>query len=528
MMMKRRKSDTFGPYGFDRREFLIGGGSFLLWLAAGQCSGSAMATGTPKFSIDPFSLGIASGDPTADGVVLWTRLAPDPLNGGGMPPAGVPVEWQVASDDQMQHVMKSGTSAALPDLAHSVHVEVRGLQPARPYWYQFRTGAYFSPIGRTRTAPAPGSHVDKLTFAFASCQNYEDGYYTAHRHMASEELDLVVFLGDYIYEGKARPGRTREHKGAEIMTLNDYRNRYALYKSDPDLQQAHAAFPWVVATDDHEVDNNYAGAVDQDGSPPKDFLRRRAAAYHAYYEHMPLRLSSLPKGAHMRLYRRLDYGSLAEFSVLDTRQYRTDQPCGDGHKERCAEAFAARSGLLGPAQERWLLSGLNQSRARWNVLAQQVMMSQTIEVAGTAKKYGMDNWNGYVAARARLLNFIQQRRPSNPVVLTGDIHSSWVCDVKADFDAAKSPTIATEFVGTSISSGGDGGINPQAEADRRLAANSHLKFFNAQRGYVRCALSPTQWQSDYRVVDAVSRRDAAMTTLASFVVENGRAGAQRK
>ncbi len=511
--------------GHDRREFLAGAGASLLWAIAGRPPhGAAAVVAVPKFLADPFSLGVASGDPTPDGTVLWTRLAPDPLDGGGMPPQIIPVGWEVATDDRMRRVVKRGTIAARPDLAHSVHAEVRGLDPSRWYWYRFKVGSNLSPIGRTRTAPARGTHSDKLTFAFASCQHYEDGFYTAHRHMAREDLDLVVFLGDYIYEGGIRPGRTRQHNGAEIVTLSDYRNRYALYKSDPDLREAHAAFPWIVTWDDHEVDNNYAGAIDQDASSSEEFLRRRAAAYQAYYEHMPLRVSSLPGGPNMRLYRRLTYGSLAEFSVLDTRQYRADQPCGDGHKERCPKAFDPRATLLGPDQERWLLRGLDQSRARWNVLAQQVMMSQTIEVAGDAKKYGMDNWNGYVAARNRLLSFIRERRPSNPVVLTGDIHSNWVCDVKTDFDDLKSETIATEFVGTSISSGGDGTTN-RAEADRRLAANPHVKFFSAQRGYVRCVLMPERWQSDYRVVEAVTRRDAPITTRASFIIENGRAGA---
>lgn len=522
--MNERKHGLFGSSGHDRREFLAGAGASLLWVAARRLPHSAMAGAAPIFLADPFSLGVASGDPAPDGVVLWTRLAPEPLTGGGMPPHSFPVEWQVAADDRMRGIVKRGTVAARPELAHSVHVEVRGLDPSRWYWYQFRVGPNLSPVGRTRTAPARGSRPDKLIFAFASCQQYEDGYYTAYRHMARENLDLVIFLGDYIYEGGIRKGRTREHNSAEIVTLDDYRNRYALYKSDPDLRQAHAAFPWVVTSDDHEVDDNYAGAIDKDGSPPEKFLQRRAAAYQAFYEHMPLRVSSMSRGPNIRLYRRLTYGSLAQFSVLDTRQYRTDQPCGDGHKLRCAEAFDPRATLLGTEQERWLLSGLDQSRARWNVLAQQVMMSQTIEVAGDEKKYGMDNWNGYVAARARLLGFMQKRQPSNPVVLTGDIHSNWVCDLKANFDAPESAIVATEFVGTSISSGGDGNNNP-AEANRRLAANPHVKFFNGQRGYVRCTLLPESWLSDYRVVEAVSRPDAPIITRASFIVESGKPGA---
>lgn len=511
--------------GHGRREFMAGAGASLLWLIAGQLPRGAAAAEALNFSDDPFSLGVASGDPSADGMVLWTRLAPKPLEGGGMPRRNVRVEWEVATDDRMRRIVKRGTAVARPELAHSVHVEVRGLNPSRWYWYRFRVGPTLSPVGRTRTAPARGARLDKLSFAFASCQNYEDGFYTAHRHMAGEDLDLVIFLGDYIYEGGMRPGRTRAHNGAEIYTLDDYRNRYALYKSDPDLRQSHAAFPWVVTWDDHEVDNNYAAALDQDGTASAKFLPRRAAAYQAYYEHMPLRLATMPRGPNMRLYRRLSYGTLAEFSVLDTRQYRTDQPCGDGQKLRCPEAFDRSRSLLGESQERWLLGGLSQSRARWNILAQQVMISQTQEVAGTEKKYQMDNWNGYVAGRQRLLDFFREKKTSNPVVLTGDIHSNWVCDVRADFDAPQSKTIATEFVGTSISSGGDGNNNP-AEAERRLRANPHLKFYNGQRGYVRCTVGPERWQSDYRVVEAVTRSDAPVTTRASFVVENGKAGAQ--
>jgi alkaline phosphatase D len=276
--------------------------------------------------------------------------------------------------------------------------------------------------------------------------------------------------------------------------------------------------------DDHEVDNNYAGANDQDETAPEIFLRRRAAAYQAYYEHMPLRLASIPRGPDMRLYRRLKFGNLAEFFVLDTRQYRTDQPCGDGHKERCPGAFDAHATLLGPAQEQWLFKGLNQSRARWNVLAQQVMMSQTIEVAGETKKYGMDNWNGYVFARQKLLDFLRMRQPSNAVVLTGDIHSNWVCDLKTNFNDPKSPVIGTEFVGTSISSGGNS-VDDPAGVKRRLSVNTHVKFFNPQRGYVRCTLQPRSWRSDYRVVESVLHRDSPIKTCASFLVENGKAGA---
>jgi alkaline phosphatase D len=497
----------------------------------GQCAALTFASpyfalGQPAMADNPFTLGVASGDPLADAIVLWTRLAPKPIEGGSMPAERVEVDWQVATDERMSNVVKKGRTSASPDLAHSVHVDVRGLEPARWYWYQFRAGSHVSPIGRTRTAPDPRKQLDKLSFAFASCQHYETGYFTPYRHMAQEELDLVVHLGDYIYETAGRTGRVREHTGSEIMSLADYRNRYALYRLDPDLQKAHALFPWIVTWDDHEVDNNYADDKPEDGMARDRFLERRANAYQAYYEHMPLRRESLPRGSKMRLYRRLPFGDLAEFSVLDTRQYRTDQPCDDGNKPQCAAALAEDATLLGRDQERWLLDGLRRSSAKWNIIAQQVMMAKVDRIPGPDQGYAMDQWSGYEAARRRILNFLNERKPSNPVVITGDIHSNWVADLKVDFANPKSGTVGTEFVGTSISSGGDG-ADSQPIVDKYLPENPHVHFYNNQRGYVRCVVTRDRWQSDYRVVPFVSKPGAEITTRASFVVENGRSGAQR-
>jgi alkaline phosphatase D len=505
-----------------RRTFLARTGHYAALTFASPYFALAQAK-TPE---NPFTLGVASGDPIADGVVLWTRLAPNPTGGGGMPPERVEVEWQVATDERMSSVVKRGRATATPDLGHSVHVDVRGLEPARWYWYQFRAGSHVSRVGRTRTAPDPRSPLGKLSFAFASCQHYETGYFTAYRHMAAEELDLVIHLGDYIYETAFRTDRVRQHTGPEIMTLSDYRNRYALYKLDEDLQQAHALFPWIVTWDDHEVENNYADDKSEDGVPREQFLERRANAYQAYYEHMPLRRDSMPKGSKMRLYRRLAFGDLAEFSVLDTRQYRTDQPCGDGNKPQCPEALAEDATLLGPQQERWFLDGLRRSRAKWNIIAQQVMMAKVDRMPGAEQAYAMDQWSGYEAARMRVLNFLGERKPSNPVVITGDIHSNWVADLKSDFANPKSATVGTEFVGTSISSGGDGS-DSQPLVDKYLPENPHVHFYNSLRGYVRCAVTPERWQSDYRVVPFVSKPGAEIKTRASFVVESGRPGAQR-
>ncbi|MHC5597908.1 MAG: alkaline phosphatase D family protein [Nostoc sp.] len=506
-----------------RRSFLLGAG-FLTGLTVASQLHPVLATS--RFSGYPFSLGVASGDPLPDGVVIWTRLAPNPLSGGGMPPVNVPVCWQVALDENMRRVVRRGTVLATPELAHSVHVDVRGLESNRCYWYQFQVGKEASPIGRTRTAPAVYDSIRQLNFAFVSCQDWQNGYYTAYRHLAEENLDLVVHLGDYIYEYGPQSSGPRQHNSPEIITLDDYRGRYALYRTDTSLQAAHAAFPWIVTWDDHEVDNNYANLIPEDNQTQEAFKKRRANAYQAYYEHMPLRLSSLPKGADALLYRRLTFGNLAEFNVLDTRQYRTNQPCDDGLKPRCAAAFDPNATMTGSKQEQWLKKGLDQSRSRWNVIAQQTMLGQYNFSSNppSAGVFNMDQWDGYVAARNRLLNFLNQRQPSNPVVISGDIHSSWVHDLKLDFSNPNSPTVGTEFVGTSITS--DFPTAFIAPSQAALPNNPHTKFFNgAYRGYVRCKLTPERWQSDYRAVSSIVDLNASVKTLASFVVQNGQPGA---
>jgi alkaline phosphatase D len=513
-----------------RRRFLASASSLAGLVVLSQLP-TTVAAAPPRFSNDPFQLGVASGDPLPNGVVLWTRLAPDPLNGGGMPNVPVAVSWVIADDENFRRVVRKGATVATPELAHSVHVDVRGLRPGRWYYYRFKVGDYLSPTGRTRTAPPPGANVDAFRFAFASCQDWQNGLYSAYRGMAAEDLDLVVHLGDYIYEYGPQDGAPRQHDGPEVDSLASYRNRHALYKSDTNLQAAHGAFPWVFTWDDHEVENNYADEISEDNVDPALFLQRRANAYQAYYEHMPLRASSFPVGPDLQLYRRLNFGRLVEFSVLDTRQYRSDQPCDDGLKPRCAAAFAEEATMTGPEQEQWLLDGLERSQAQWNIIAQQTMFAQYDFSAGQGgngvppQVFLLDQWDGYVAARARILNFFAQRQPSNPVIITGDIHSSWVHDIKADFDDPASATLATEFVGTSISS--DFPAQFIAPVQAALGDNPHTKYFNgALRGYVRCTLTPERWTSDYRLVESILDENAPTVTAASFVVENGQPGAQ--
>jgi len=511
----------------NRRQLLVG--STAAWALAAVDIPRAVARGRllrPRFASYPFTLGVASGEPTPDGVVLWTRLAPDPLRGGGMPDSAVEVEWVIADDELMSRNVRRGIEIAAPELGHSVHVEADGLEPDRWYFYQFRAGAEYSRVGRTRTAPALGAVNNRLRFAFCSCNHYEQGYFTAYRHMAEEDLDVVFHLGDYIYEYEGREDRVRMHTGSEIETLDDYRNRYALYKTDSDFQAIHAAVPFVVTPDDHEVDNNYAGDISESDDPVEAFLRRRANAYRAYYEHMPLRRTAMPSGADMRLYRNFSYGRLAGFFVLDTRQYRTDQPCGDESGPRCPAVFDEAATLMGAAQESWLFNGLRRSDVGWNIIPQQVMVAPVDHRGGDDERYSMDQWSGYDAARHRLVDFFGATRPGNPIILTGDIHSNWVNDIKADFDDPESATVGTELVGTSISSGGDGSDRRDSTAEM-LAENPFVKFFNGQRGYVTCELSPDELRADYRVVDYVTQPDSPISTRASFLVENGKPGARR-
>jgi len=510
---------------YDRRVFLqaasVSGLAALITQA-----GRASAVVRPNFGSDPFTLGVAAGEPEADGFVIWTRLAPSPLDGGGLPPENIQVQWEVAEDDAMQRIVQRGSATASASLAHSVHVEVRGLAPDRWYFYRFMAGEAVSRTGRARTAPALSVLPSKLRFAFASCQHYEQGYFTAYQHMLGDELDLIVHLGDYIYEGAAAKGKLRAHRGGELDSLEDYRNRYALYRTDEHLQAAHAHCPWLVTWDDHEFDNNCAGDISEEKHvTAADFLARRARAYQVYYEHMPLRPSQIPQGPHLQLYRSNGFGRLAAFQILDTRQYRSDQPCGDGNKPPCPEVFSPSATVLGEAQENWLNKTLQQSGARWNILAQQIMMARVDRAPGESVAWSMDQWAGYDAPRRRLLSAIHAARISNPVVLTGDIHSNWVNDLKIDFDDPQAPTVATEFVGTSISSGGDG-IDRPKDADRTLAENPFVKFFNGQRGYVRCEVTPELWRSDYCVIPTVTKPGGERVIRASFVVESGRAGAQ--
>ncbi len=471
---------------------------------------------------NPFALGVASGEPTPTGVVLWTRLAPDPLRGGGMPDAPVPVEWVIAEDEALRRPVRSGRVMAVAEEAHSVHLELDGLRPDRWYWYRFTAMGEASSIGRTRTAPAPGTMPRGLHIAVANCQQYEHGHYGAHRHIAASAPDLVAFLGDYIYEASWGRNLVRSHGGPTARSLEEYRNRHALYRSDPDLQDAHAACPWLVTWDDHEVSNDYANDIGE-GERGAAFLARRAGAYQAFWEHMPLPRSAKPEGPNARIFRRAVFGDLAEFHILDDRQYRDPQPCqvpdrGGAPRvteENCPSLNEPARSLLGAAQEAWLGDGLREGRARWPVILQQTRMARLGTGQG-APVYWTDGWDGYPAARRRLLEALAERPAgqATPLVLGGDIHAFLAAELRPDFDRPETPAVAVEFVATSITS------QNNARYAARYPRDPHIAFADAsRRGWLSLRLTAERAEAAMEAVLDPREADTEAETLRRFAVE---------
>ncbi|MGP9503015.1 alkaline phosphatase D family protein, partial [Specibacter sp. AOP5-B1-6] len=484
---------------------------------------------------DPFLLGIASGEPWPDGFVIWTRLALDPLaeDGlGGMPARNVAVAWEVAEDANMRTVVARGVEHARIETAHSIHVELHGLRPGREYYYRFRTGRHVSAVGRTLTSPALHETPASLAMAFASCANYEHGYFTAYSRLAQDHPDLVLHLGDYMYESKnvINSGKTRDHQGPETSLLQGYRQRHAQYKSDADLQTAHAIAPWLVVWDDHEVDNNWADEIPENQDPKQlndtaeHFRLRRAAAFQAYYENMPLRASSVPAGFDMKIYRTIQWGQLANFHMMDTRQYRDDQLAGDGWKKNVTERLAEDRTITGAEQEKWLLNGFKNSTQRWDILGQQVFFAEKDrDVAPEIDDVSMDGWDGYASSRRRITQGWVDANVRNAVVLTGDVHRNWANDVKVDYRDPAAPVVGSELVCTSITSTGDGS---GSTADPVMAWNPHLKFYNDNRGYVNTKITKEALTADFRTLDYVTTPGAPVSTKASFLIQDGIRGLQ--
>ena len=486
----------------------------------------------------PFSLGVAAGDPSSDGFVIWTRLAPEPMAPhGGMPLAPVPVDWEVASDGGFRDIVAKGTELAHPELGHSVHVEVAGLQPDRPYYYRFTAAGERSLRGRARTLPAVGASVDALKFGVCGCQHFESGYFGAYRHLAREDLAFVYHYGDFIYEysqdylfSDGLPSRpVRKNAFRNLIDLSDFRIAYGQQLGDIDLQAARCSHAFLSSFDDHEIRNDWVSdrdnwklgldAEDPDAPPPEVFMLKKQAAMQAWYEHMPVRRALLPRGGMVALNRELRYGDLMAMQLLDTRQYRSDQPCGDGFKPACPGVFDKQAQVLGKAQEEWLAKTLGEGGAAWNAIAQQVAMMSLDRRRypdETQKILNLDSWAGYEVARERMLARLGGVK--NAVVLTGDEHQNFCGDL-----VLKDKVVAGEFVGTSISSGGDGS-DKRKGTDEWLARNPELKFANDQRGYLVCDVNREAWQTHFMVVDKVTTPVNSLSKRATGVVENGVAG----
>jgi len=480
-----------------------------------------------RFGVDPFTLGVASGYPSPDSVVLWTRLAPSPLEpGGGLPAEAFPVEWTIATDERMRSVVQRGIAYATPDWAYSIHVEPSGLDAGRDYWYRFESGGERSPIGRTRTAPEHGALLERLKVGVVCCQHYEQGYYTAYRHMLADNLDLIVHVGDYIYEGNS-VHKVRNHKMPVAYTLEDYRARHALYRTDHDLANAHAAAPWLLIWDDHDVANDYANEVSEEDDDPQLFLSRRAAAYQAYYEHTPVPRWAVPSGPAMRLYTTRSFGDLASIVLLDQRQYRSPEACpplgrAGGHRvleSKCPELEELSRTMLGGRQEAWVQGQLAGSQTRWNLLAQGTLMAYNNEAPLPEHRYWTDAWNGYPAARERLMKFLSERHIANPVVLSGDIHAFVVSGLHLKAADLDSPIVAPEFVTTSVSS--DAVAEDYFITARKLNPNL-LTATGEHRGYIKLDITKDHLRADLIALDTVKTPESARTTLMSYVVEAGK------
>ena len=368
-----------------------------------------------RFVSDPFKLGVASGDPTADGFVLWTRLAPNPFEpDGGLGEQAIEVKWTLAADDKFKTVLRSGTEVAHAGRGHAVHVELTGLMPDRPYWYRFEAGGVRSPTGRAKTLPTVGVATASFKLGWTSCQHFEQGFFNAYKDMVAWNPDLILHLGDYIYESSFGQ-QIRRHPNLDPRTLADYRVHHAVYKLDEFLQAAHAHTCWALIWDDHDVANDYAGLTPPNPADNDSFAARRAAAYQAWFENQPIARRSLIANGQMRIYQQLIVGDLLQMVLLDTRQFRTPRACVDPARWRttvkaCPGAAAPDRTVLGSDQEFWLGTTLDRSPARWTAIVQPSMLSHVFQKTSDGQPGAyQDGWSHYPAARQAILDRIARR-----------------------------------------------------------------------------------------------------------------------
>ncbi len=501
--------DNFWPDNFWHRRALIGAMASLAVLPSIAVDAAA------RTNADPFALGVASGDPGADGFVLWTRLVgaqSEPLQA-----AAVVVRYEIATDPAFRAIVRTGRGLAHPERAHAVHVEIVGLPAGRPYWYRFHALDAVSPVGRAVTVPRV---ADRLRLAVTSCQHWEQARFGVYRDIVAAEPDLILQLGDYIYE-QSYPAvpRVRDFGMPEPRDLEGYRRRHALYKTDPDLQAAHRACPWVVTWDDHEVLNDYAGLANREGLPPASFASRRAAAYQAYFEHMPIRPSLWRGLREARLYRAVDWADLASLSVLDTRQYRSSPPCAAPDVARnvrldgCADAAAPSRTIMGDTQERWLSGRLAREMRPWTLVAQQVFFAP-LWLDGAHRSTFSDQWDGYAANRDRVLHDMTRPAIRNPIVLSGDVHSFWVNDL----DAPGGEAIGSEIVTSALAAASP----PAGRFDDVDRNNPHVRFHDVeQAGWVKLDIDRHALSADMRMIADRTDAGSAVRSLGTFTTELG-------
>ena len=479
----------------------IAGASLTPLAAAGA---GRRPTGAGPLDGNPFALGVTSGDPAPASAVLWTRLTT--ADGRALDEPDLPLVWELADDDSFSAVTASGEVTARAAEGHSVHV-VADL--AGPAYYRFRLGGdVVSPSGRVAPTPPPGTATSELRIAAASCQHFETGFYAAHRDIAEWAPDLVLFLGDFIYEYGSFPtggAVVRSHGGAEVTTVDAYRDRYAQYLSDDQLRAARAACPWLVIWDDHEVDNNYAGLVPEAVGEIADFATRRLAGYQVWWEHMPVRMPRPTSGDDLSIYRATAWGDLANLILLDGRQYRTNQACLDvvlSVDPPCPAVAAESRSMLGAEQEQWLADQLAGTTATWPVIGQQTVLTDA-RLGEAILNY--DQWDGYGPARGRLLD--SAGVTERTVVLTGDIHLAGVGVL---------PDVGIEFVSTSISSGG---LVPADLQDTVTTLGNIYDIELAHRGYTRHVVTPDGWTAEFRIVDDVTDANSPVSTWKTFFVD---------
>jgi alkaline phosphatase D len=538
----------------------------VLATGAAGAAGAVVSSGVPAPAAARgeqayFRHGVASGDPEPHSVLLWTRVTPTPDATPGSGVGGrVTVTWEVARDPDFRRVVRRGRFETGPGRDHTVKLEVDGLEPATWYHYRFRYDGTSSRVGRTRTAPARDALPENLRFGVVSCANWQAGWFSAYRGLAArDDLHAVLHLGDYLYEygpGEYGYGQgdvdIRPHDPAhEMVALADYRRRHAQYKTDPDLQDAHAKFPWIITWDDHEVTNDqWRDGAENHQDTEGEYAARRARAHRAFDEWIPARMDGTARlGDGDRLFRRLQFGQLAEVSMLDLRSYRDQQV------EQAAFPVPPVDGgvsdpertITGEQQLAWLKSSLDQDRAQWKVIGNPVMIAPVDfgslphdlidpvnDVTGLLPRdglpYNVDQWDGYTADRRRVFDHIRDHGVKDALFVTGDIHSGWACELP--YDAATYPvgdSAGVEFVCSSVTSnnlkditGTPARTTSVAVEEGIKANNRHIKYLNFDdHGFSVLDLTPARAQMDWFIISDRADRAAEITWTTPWATESG-------